>query len=147
MTSCHWRWDDQLIAPWLRDVIMCLKQLPVAQLHACKHESVTALLPLRICCHAMKASIPSISSEIEAVLLTQARLDLQSNTVYHMSCQGGQAQRHQIRWPLAYTGAWLQFKATNASSWQQAQQTCNHTYQGLSVAMARGAPLKHFGHR
>ncbi|WIA11933.1 hypothetical protein OEZ85_012015 [Tetradesmus obliquus] len=29
----------------------------------------------------------------------------------------------------------------------KAQLDCNHTYRGLSVAIARGQPLKHFGHR
>jgi hypothetical protein len=99
------------------------------------------------CSVVVKASMPTISSEIEAVLLTKARLDTQSNTVYHLCCREGQAPRAPLRWPLAYGGARLQFKPTNGSSWQQAQLACNHTYQGLSVAIARGAPLNHFGHR
>jgi hypothetical protein len=112
------------------------------------------LMLMLLCCGAawptrlpIQASLPTISSDIKAFVLTQAQLNLDSNSVQHLRCQQGQLKRPPSRWPKAWPSSQLQFQPTDAAAWQQAQSRCNHTYQGLSVAIERGTPLKHFGHR
>jgi len=136
----------------------CLLQLWLAHAgqlqldHKARQHRKLAAIPLNTCYKdvvPLQTVVPTISADVQPVMLTNSHFKASTNEVEHLRCESDHQQLNSIRWPRTYTGNSLKLTSVNHSRWTALKGSCSaeNTVLGLAIVMARDSPLQHFGHR
>ncbi|KAF6252432.1 hypothetical protein COO60DRAFT_524676 [Scenedesmus sp. NREL 46B-D3] len=82
-----------------------------------------------------------LSGEIRPLMLTDAIISVQNNTVMHLRCGDSVHHRSSHGWPVPHRGDRVSLLPASSAALQAARNSCSTTVSGLSVGIVRAAPL------